>query len=157
MRRLYKFLTLEAVERRLLVEASFLLPVIWLGLGRVPFTTLRRMVVRSPRNLASPNVDRRLPDQVVWAVTVLCQLAPQRATCLIQALTAQAMLARRGYPSRLQIGVMRGSQGGLDGHAWVEHEGRILIGGSAPELARFAPLTAFDSDAMRPLAAQGDR
>jgi len=156
MRRLYRFLTLEPVERRLLVEAAFLLSVIRLALGRVPFTTLRRMVVRGPRKgIGPPNPG--IADQVVWAVNALFPTTPRRATCLVRALAVQAMLARRGYPSRLRIGVMRGSPGGLDGHAWVEHEGRILIGGSAPELARFAPITAFDSDAVMPLGAHGEQ
>jgi Transglutaminase-like superfamily len=153
---LHKFLTLERVEQRLLLEAAFLLVLIRLGLGRLPFTRLRGLVVRtSPQRAAEPDHSQRFVDQVVWAVTRLSQLAPRRITCLVQALAVQGMLSRRGYRSRLQIGVMRGQHGGLDGHAWVEHEGRVLIGGSAPELARFAPITAFDSDALKPLAAQG--
>ena len=144
MRRLYRLLAIEAVERRLLIESAFLLGVIWLGLGRIPFTTLRRRVVGKPRKAASsPN--RRLADQAVWAVNTLCDAMPRPPKCLVRALAVQALLSRRGYPSRLHIGVMRDSQGGLDGHAWVEGEGRVLIGGSAPELARFAPITAFDA------------
>jgi Transglutaminase-like superfamily len=155
MRHLHRFLTLETSERRLLVEAALLMGVIWLSLGWVPFTRLRRMVVGAPARKPTPaSSDPRLPGQVVWAVTALGQRAPRRATCLVKALAAQAMLARRGYPSRLRIGVTRGGRGELEAHAWVEHEGRILVGGAVPEIARFVPVAAFDSDATVPLAAQ---
>jgi hypothetical protein len=59
-------------------------------------------------------------------------------------LTVQALLARGGYPSRLHVGVIRGQQGEVEGHAWVECEGRILIGGTASEIGQFTPLAAFD-------------
>jgi len=154
MRQLYKFLTLSADERRLLVKASVLLVLIRLTVGRVPFRTLSRLVIgRTRKDDASPHGDRRLADQVVWAVTAVSQRAPRWTTCLTRALTVQAMLARRGYPSRLHVGVMRGMHGALEGHAWVEREGRVLIGGSTTDLTRFARLAAFDVYASDELAA----
>jgi hypothetical protein len=105
------------------------------------------------------NDDRRLTDQVLWAVTVASGRAPRWTTCLSQALTVQAMLARRGLSSRLHVGVVRGDHGELEGHAWVEREGRIVIGGSAAEVARFSPLATFDVDAVSgsPLLAVQER
>ena len=153
MRLLYKFLTLDREDQRLLLRAVAWLAVIRIVLGRIPFTTLRKLAIGRPRKPAgSPTGDREFIDRVVWAVTVTAERAPGWTTCLTQALAVQAMLARRGHPSRLHIGVMRGGKGELDGHAWVEHQGRVLIGGSVPELARFVPLTAFDSETVGPLA-----
>jgi hypothetical protein len=149
MRPLYRLLALPSGERRLLLEAAFLLAVIRLALGRLPFQMLRRLVVRLPRNgreLAS--TERTLADQVVWAVTAASQRAPGWMTCLVRGLAVQAMLARRGYATRLHVGVGRGSQGELEAHAWVIGAGRILIGGTAAEVARFSPLAAFDVEAM---------
>lgn len=161
MRPLYRFFALAPDERRLLVKASLLLAFIRLSLGRMPFAMLRRLVVRLPRTGGKTvNSDRRLADQVVWAVTAASERAPGWTTCLSRALTVQALLARRGYPTRLHVGVGRGSQGELEAHAWLEAAGRILIGGSAVEVARFSPLAAFDADAMnRPAVAalQGGR
>jgi hypothetical protein len=145
MRLLHRFLTLAADERRLLVKASFLLAMIRLGLGLVPFTTLRRMAVGRTRSGGrSANGDRLRADQIVWAVTVISDRVPGWTTCLSRALTVHAMLARSGHPSRLHVGVVRGRHRELEGHAWVEREGRILIGGSASEVAHFARLAAFD-------------
>jgi hypothetical protein len=144
MAKLYKFLTLSPTERHLVVRAAFLLAFIRLSMGLVPFRTIRRLVV-GPRRTVSGRGNRQLYDEVVWAVTAASQRLPRWATtCLSSALTVQAMLARLGYPSRLHVGVMRGARGQLAAHAWVEHEGRIVIGGSAADLRRFSPLTAFD-------------
>jgi len=145
MRLLRKFLTLAPVERRLLLKAACLLAVVQLGLGRVPFTMLRRLVTRDGRDrdgLAGGH--RGFADLVVWAVTAASRRVPGRMTCLSRALTVQALLAGGGCPSRLHVGVIRGKQGEVEGHAWVECDGRILIGGSASEIGQFTPLAAFD-------------
>ena len=145
MGQLNKFLRLSRGERRLLVRAAFLLALIRLAQGRVPFRRLRRLVVRRPRHgAASAAGDPRLIDQVIWAVTAVSRRTGEWTTCLTQALTAQALLARYGYASRLHVGVGRGDQGELEGHAWLERDGRVLIGGSLADVQRFSPLTVFD-------------
>ena len=145
MRLLRKFLALAPVERRLLVKATCLLTLVQLGLGRVPFTMLRRLVLRDTGDGGRPaDGQRQFADLVVWAVTAASRRVPGRTTCLSRALTVQALLARSGCPSRLHVGVIRGKQGEVEGHAWVECEGRILIGGTASEIGQFTPLAAFD-------------
>ena len=133
-------------ERRLLVRATILTALVQLALGRVPFSTLRRLVTRGRHHdNGSREDDRGLADQVVWAVTAASRRVPGQATCLSRALTVHALLHRRGCPSRLHIGVVR-SQGTLAAHAWVESGGRILIGGTESEIGRFTPLAAFDAE-----------
>jgi len=142
---LRRFLRLTSQERRLLVGATALLTLIHLSLGRVPFAMLRRIVAGGPRHRRwSATVDRALADQIVWAVTAASDRIPGGPTCLSRALTVQSMLARRGYPSRLHVGVVRGAQGEVEGHAWVEGEGRVLIGGTVAEIRQFTRLAAFD-------------
>ena len=145
MRLLRRFFGLTSVERRVLVKATLLLALIQLGLGRLPFTVLRRLVTGDTTNGGRLSADRQgFADAVVWAVTAASRRVPGRTTCLSQALTAQALLARNGYPSRLQFGVVRGTRGEVEGHAWVECEGRVLIGGTPVEVGKFTPLAAFD-------------
>lgn len=146
MRLLRKFLALAPVERRLLVKATCLLAMVQLGLGRVPFTMLRRRLVTRHTGDGGRPADgqRQFADLVVWAVTAASRRVPGRTTCLSRALTVQALLARGGCPSRLHVGVIRGKQGEVEGHAWVECEGRILIGGAASEIGQFTPLAAFE-------------
>jgi hypothetical protein len=147
MRLLRSFWRLTPAERRILVQATFLLIVTHFALGQIPFPILRRLVTGRRRPGTARLSSRALAEHVVWAVTAAGKRIPGPPMCLSRALTVQAMLARRGHPSRLHVGVVRGSQGKVEGHAWVECEGRILIGGTASDIGQFTRLAAFDVEA----------
>lgn len=66
-----------------------------------------------------------------------------RPRCLTRSIALQRMLARRGLPARVCIGVRREASS-LEAHAWVELHGRIM-GDDPSHVARFAPLAAFVS------------
>ena len=84
------------------------------------------------------------PDRVVWAVVVASRYVPM-STCLTQALAAQVLLARRGYSAHLHIGVAKeGAEAKLKAHAWVESDGKVLIGGSEP--GRYTHLLALEGE-----------
>src|SRR5690349_17801779 len=140
---LRSFLALTPLQRRVLVKASALLTLVQLGLGRLPFTLLRRFITSTAARRPGPDHPRQYAETVAWAVVAASRRAPGRSSCLSRALTVQALLARAGCPSRLHVGVMRGLEGSVEGHAWVEYEDRILIGGSAEEIAQFSRLAAF--------------
>ena len=66
-----------------------------------------------------------------------------RPRCLTRALALQRLLARRGWPASLHVGVRR-DRGALLAHAWVELDGAVL--GDSPEhVATFVPLAGFVS------------
>lgn len=65
-------------------------------------------------------------ERVVWAGRAAARRTPF-ATCLSSALALQRLLARNGHASELQIGVA-GQAGAFAAHAWLERDGRILIG-----------------------------
>jgi hypothetical protein len=79
----------------------------------------------------------------VWAVETAARHGFPSATCLTQALAVQVLLARRGYPAILHVGVARHDKE-LKAHAWVESEGEVVIGGF--ELERYTPLAALQED-----------
>lgn len=72
---------------------------------------------------------------------------PFRALCLQQAIAVRRMLARRGVPARVFLGVSRdpanplAAANGLAAHAWVEVGGRAVSGGGA--LEQYAVLARF--------------
>jgi hypothetical protein len=157
MRLLYRFLTLARSERRLLVHAALLLLVIHLTKGRVPFRTMRRLLVRRPHPRKGPASVGPRPinvDEIVWAVKTVSRGAERWTSCLSQAVAVQALLAGQGHASRLHVGVLRGDHGEVEGHAWVELDGRVVIGGSMADVARFSPLTVFDTDDPGPSTAE---
>jgi hypothetical protein len=146
MKRPLKFMRLPAAERWLLVKAALLLAAIRLGLGLLPFQTLRRLlgkVTEAPTGWLQ-EADQSSADRVVWAVEVASRYLPAAGTCLTQALVAQVLLARRGHPGLLHIGVVKGEEGQLEAHAWLESGGRIVIGES--ELDRYTPLAALEGE-----------
>ena len=142
MEQLLKFMHLAPGDRRLLVSTTFLLGAIRLGLRLLPFRTLRRVVAGLAQVPAASGAANQLPvDRFVWAVTVASQYVP-RATCLAQALTAQVLLGRHGHASQLRVGVARSEEGRLEAHAWLENQGKVIVGGG--ELSRYRLLPGFE-------------
>ena len=146
MKRPLKFMRHPAAERWLLVKAALLLAAIRVGLGLLPFQTLRRLLARmaeAPTGWLQES-ERSSADRIVWAVETAGRHLPRTGTCLTQALAAQVLLARRCHPALLHIGVVKGEKGQLEAHAWLESQGKIVIGGS--ELERFTPLVALEGE-----------
>lgn len=137
-----RFLRLPAGERWLFLKASLLLWVVKLGLIVLPFESLRRYLdklVRLPSGFSVSG--QRSADRVVWAVELAGRLMPPASTCLTQALSAQVLLLRRGYPALVHIGTVRGEGGEFEAHAWVESGGEVVLGGH--ELERYTTLTVL--------------
>jgi Transglutaminase-like superfamily len=138
MRRVRKFLALAPAERRLLAEAALLVGTARLGLWLLPFRALPDLLGRLARLCARRASTHMAPARIAWAVAAVSSYVPA-ATCLTQAMAARALLARHGCPAQLRIGVAHGAHGQLEAHAWVEADGRVLIGGAISE--RYTPLT----------------
>lgn len=139
MKHLRKFLSLMPGERHLLVSAVLLLGVIRLGLWLLPFQTWRRLLVSSTEKTPElKTAEQASLNRVVWAVTVASRYMPG-VKCLARALATKVLLAHQGYISELRIGVAKTEEGQLQAHAWVESEGRIVIGGLR-DLSCYTPL-----------------
>jgi Transglutaminase-like superfamily len=146
MKRLLKFLALPAADRRLLMEAAFFLGASRIGLHLLPFRTLCRLLERAQcSSSGSFRMQRLAPNRITWAVNLMAPYVLGARPCLPQALAAQVLLLRRGVPARLRVGVARGAWGEVRAHAWIETGGKVVIGGSPRELARYTPLLAMDA------------
>ena len=147
MAQLRRFLRLSTTDLWFLFKVTFLLETIKLGMQLLPFRTLRRLldqVSGTParwQHTTYPSVDR-----IAWVIETASRRMPGAKSCLNQALAAQVLLTRRGYPSQLHIGVAKGERGQFKAHAWVESEGKVVIGGS--ELTGFTPLTVLKREGL---------
>jgi transglutaminase superfamily protein len=145
MTSLGKLLRLSGADRRLLVTAGLLLAGIRLGLALLPYRTLRGLLdgaagmTLRPRPTPEPDAVER----IARAVTGASRAVPG-AACLTQALAAQMLLERRGLPARVRVGVTRADGGQLLAHAWVESDGRIVLGGR--DLSGYTPLAALERE-----------
>jgi hypothetical protein len=121
-----RFVEIPQAERRLLLKAVFTLSVMRLAVWTLPIRWLLRRVLgrRGGSSVPSPHTH---PLLVGRAVGRAARLVP-RATCLPQALATLWLLAGSGQRGDLRIGVRKGEAGELMAHAWVEHEGRIVVG-----------------------------
>jgi hypothetical protein len=143
MASLRKLWRLPGADRKLLIKAALLLVAVKLGMRLLPFRSLRRLLARvsDTRTLPRPT-DRAPAERITWAVEVASRRVPGAKGCLTQALAAQVMLTRRGCPALLHIGVARGGRGRFQAHAWVESEGKVVVGG--PTLENLTPLAVLE-------------
>ena len=124
-----RLFALGDVERRMLLIALVVVAhvrvVLWLLPSRVTLKIVRRLeeIAANPRTAARPSV-----EAITWAIGAASRRIP-RATCLTQAVSAQLLLRHYGYDSRLCLGVARPAGGEFFAHAWLERDGRIVIGG----------------------------
>jgi transglutaminase superfamily protein len=129
-RALDRFLQLPAADRALLLRSVF-----WLGITRaalwvLPLRVVRRFLARAAgRSSLSGAAAPPSPttERIAWAIGVAQRVVPE-ATCLPQALVAEALLVRAGHPAELRIGVIKTDRDRLTAHAWVESGGRTVVG-----------------------------
>lgn len=137
MRRLRRYLGLPATERKLFRQALWAVAWVRLGLWLLPFRVVRGWIERPGQ--VRPAATSKLPaEKIAWAVKAAARYVP-RATCLVQALAGRRLCAQAGYASTLHLGVRQ--TGGFAAHAWLECEGRLLIGGEEAE--EYAELLAL--------------
>ena len=134
-----KLVRLSAAERSLLVVATVVVGSIRLAAWVLPYRLLRRCVAAPARRRVGSDGDRHSVAAVVRAVDVASRHVPGSRGCLIRALATRAILVRQGHDAALRLGVARSEEGNFRSHAWVESEGRIVIGW-LKDMGRYRPL-----------------
>lgn len=141
-----KIRTSRSLPPRMIVLAvlSILLTMmIRIALWIVPFRVIRRATDSvGPLRLMKDYVTAR---QIAWLVDVGSRYV-YKATCLTQALTARVLLNAAGLSNELHIGVARADR--FESHAWIEHEGRVIVGG-AEQSARYSRILILENPKSR--------
>lgn len=109
-------------ERRLIAEAILVVAATRIALWILPFGVVHRYATRAPRR-------PRSLDAKKIAATVA--KVARRASCLTRVLAASIVLARHGHASTARIGI-RDTGTGVEAHAWLEHNGRPILGDDPP-------------------------
>ncbi|MEZ0242436.1 MAG: lasso peptide biosynthesis B2 protein [Sphingomonas sp.] len=124
-------------ERGLLVEAVAGLIAARARLALQPFrrvaVTLGTFVPPADPRIAEAKApateDRaKIARDVGWAVTRAASHVPFEAVCLPQAMTAHAMLKRRGVDSVVHLGARKTDEKPIDAHAWTDAAGVEVTG-----------------------------
>jgi hypothetical protein len=123
-----KLLELSWTGWRFLCKATLVMAMVRLTLGVLPFAVVHRLFtcvgVKTTQRVAP---EASAVQQMIWSVKVAGRYLP-RVTCLVEAYTLHYLLSRQGVNTRVRIGVMHSQKKQLEAHAWVEHEGVVLIG-----------------------------
>ena len=139
MKKILKFLGLPLARKKLLVEALLMVAGVRIGLWVVPYRRLNTWLPAAPCAEASQTIDWPTIREAAAAVSLCSRFVPQ-ATCLTQAIATQTLLGRRGLDSRLTIGVDKDETGAFLAHAWIEIEGKIVIG-RLPNIRRYSVMS----------------
>ena len=118
-------------------KINLALEILW-TYGRVRRELRRRTLPEALERLRTPGSGTASPEEtarLARAVRRTLRLLPTDTRCLSQSLVLTALLARRGVPSTLVIGVSPGESFGA--HAWVENHAGPL---SPPFEAEFQRL-----------------
>ena len=134
MGRLSRFLRLPRGQRVVHLEAVVLDATFRLLVLAAPFSVSRSLAQRLSR--FAPRGDAIFAVQAVKAAG---RVVPG-SNCLSEALAAWVLLAKAEGQPTLRIGVA--NQPKFEAHAWVEYEGRVVIGDDSAH--RFHPLQGPD-------------
>lgn len=145
MGRLFKFLRLPFGDKGLLFLTFPVVLSVRVMLWLLPFRHFRTLVGKSaPAFTPRSEQDSKRMIRIAWAVTNTSRPIPG-ATCFTQAIATKILMSWWRFPCVIQIGVMKDEEGALKSHAWVEVDGKVLIGG-LPELEAFAHIVTLDDN-----------
>ena len=126
MRRLRKFLYLSLEDKILFFKAIVLVEVFRISLLIFPLKIVQQFVDSVTQKLSKP---KTMPqEKISWCVKTVGNYIFGPKSCLPIALAAEILLKENGYPAIINIGVHKGDEIKLEGHAWVESEGKIIVG-----------------------------
>ncbi len=139
MNYLYKFFKMPSSEKALFIQAVYYLLVFRIKLVHTPPKILFAKVAK-----ASSLVMKRPPPPVISAgriagiIDQASRFLPY-TTCLSKALAASVLFAQNSYMADLHIGVLINKRRQLQAHAWLSHDGNIVLG-NLPDLALYQEL-----------------
>lgn len=138
MKSFRQFCTLSRCDRTLLITTFLLLSFVRLGLLLLPLQRLWKILLRLSKK-AYPSTHSPTIDQLTWAVNLSTRYMPGGAKCLARSFTTQVLMSLYHYTPELRIGFAVGEKGQLEAHAWVEHQGQVVMG-QLDNLSRFTLL-----------------
>lgn len=154
MIRVLRFTRLTFSDSWLLIRTGLLVTVVRLLLWVRPWPAALHVPRQQPLSFLLFRRSRDFSaERAAWAVRTSSALIPG-ATCLTQALALHWLLTRAGRPSCIQIGVAKGAHRGLEGHAWVEHEGHTLLTPSS-EALRYVRFVTLEGASLKPASPLG--
>jgi len=120
------FLKISNCKKLLLIKSIVLTLLIRICLYILPFSKIYPISIK----LSKIHVNRKNPKKVrdiIWSIKISASYIP-RASCLVQAISAQILMKHYNHDSILKIGVSKSDS--FEAHAWLEMDKKIILGES---------------------------
>lgn len=140
IKRINKFLFKVSIKEKLLfVEAFFLTGLMRAKILKVPFNKLKEELGTYNTESADDVVidDYKKAKIVRDVVVTISKFTPWESLCLVQAMTVQRMLKKRGISTTIYLGVNKENQN-MVAHAWIRCGRMFVTGGDGSGYATVA-------------------
>lgn len=132
-KKIRKFTALSTEEKKLFLEAYVLLGVMRAAILMVSFKRLTHSLEHHIKKKSLPEVSQtqmKTAEKIGKAIRRAASYTPWESACLVQSLTAQKMLRKRGISGVFYLGVRKEEEnpGNLNAHAWTRCGDRIITG-----------------------------
>ena len=138
-----KFVHLTRQEKKLLLQALLLLPLVHALLALSGYRRLVRFIqekisVRPSKEPLTQDEKIQRASATALIVSIAAAYGLYRASCLRRSLVLLILLRRQGISAQLCFGARRNTQA-LEAHAWVEVDG-VVVNDRLDISQQFAPL-----------------
>lgn len=143
MKKIFKFIKLTSYEKKLFLEALYYLAASRLLLIFKPFKKIAPDLGNNIDNKGCKlsEMDMEGIKNISKMIQIASKNVPWNSKCLVQAITAKAMLSRRNIPCTIYFGLAEDSENKLIAHAWVKC-GEIIVTGKLG-MNRFKIINTF--------------
>ncbi len=141
-----KFTKLSSEEKKLFIEAYITLGIMRAAILTISFKRLTRSLEhRKNKDELIPLSNNEMEEAINIGQAIMRASAytPWESACLVQSLTAQKMLQKRGIPGVFYLGAIKDEEGEekMKAHAWSQCGKVIITGGEGHE--SFTVLSVF--------------
>ena len=128
--------------KKLFLQAYILMMLIRLGLLLLPFRRLQDLILKVKRfeSIAAGDSQPSL-GAIAQSVHRSARYSLGNVKCLAKALTTAVMMSIYGFPYKINIGVAKDDNNNLEAHAWIESDGKVVIG-YLPDLFRYIAMSS---------------
>ena len=147
--KLAQFTALETSEKLVFVHGWVLLGYIRAAILVGPFKRLTASLQHHRESISPVSLtvkEREQANRIGNLVAIAAKYTPWRSLCLTQVLVVQRLLARRGIPGQIYLGVRKVPPAerlanALEAHAWLQCDDLIVSGGAGHQ--NFAVVSIF--------------
>ncbi len=135
--------------RTLLLSAFVRVVLSRIALSLLPFRAIHRFLAPEHKTAERRARSSDSIERITWAITVSARRIPG-ASCLTQAIAAHSLLRRHGHAAHLRIGVVKSDSGALRAHAWIDVEGKTVLGQTSEEFTTLESIERKRSSDFEP-------